>query len=170
MALKSILRKTSRLALGVGIVGLYYESGLWKDSDTTVDNYERLKRGRDEYLSSVPPVVKDIYRDLGRVTGTVVGPVTEKVSDFKKNWLTYDLSWTTDNDGILKPTWNKGVSITFDFLAHSPETVKSYSVRGWNKLNDVLNNTQQETTTTATVQKSNVPEVEATTSSTTVNQ
>jgi hypothetical protein len=56
-------------------------------------------------------------------------------------------------DGIIKPTWNKGVAVTFDFIAHSPETLSNLAVTGWNKVYEFATDsttTVQTTTTTTT--------------------
>lgn len=63
----------------------------------------------------------------------------QAVSNFKKDWLSFDMSWMQNKDGIVKPTWNKAVAISCDFLAHSPQTTKELGVKGYNKAYEYMN-------------------------------
>ena len=72
------------------------------------------------------------------------------MSNCRKEWLDFDLSWTKNKDGIVRPAWNKGVYATFDFLAHSPETLQALAVSGWNKAYELASDSTATVTTTTT--------------------
>lgn len=62
------------------------------------------------------------------------------MSDFRKEWLDFDFAWLTEpGDGIVKPSWNKGITLFFDFTIAAPSYIKSWSVMGWEKLSSLAN-------------------------------
>jgi hypothetical protein len=63
----------------------------------------------------------------------------QSVSDFRKEWLNFDLSFITESgDGFLKPTWNRGVSWTVETLKNSPNTLQRWGKTGYQKINEMI--------------------------------
>jgi hypothetical protein len=148
MAARSFLRFTTKSAIGGGIVYYYYTTGLWKDSDTTIQNYEKLRKDFLGFYESKPQLVKVVETGQSHLSSTVA-PAVDAVSDFKKEWFNFDFYWLGTGDGVIKPVWNKTVGVVTDFIAHAPEDVpeglKILSVNGWNKLNETIAETNKAT-------------------------
>jgi len=134
-----ILRTSVRLGVAGGAVALYHQYGLWKDADETIRNYDRLKTELLGFLASAPPVVIDVVNDIGNYGVKAVSPVTERVSQFKQDWLNYDYSWISNKDGLVKPIWNKGVAHATHFLAHSPQIVTNWGKNSIDWVSEYMN-------------------------------
>ncbi len=51
-------------------------------------------------------------------------------------------------DGIIKPTWNKGVSWTIEALKESPTTLGNWGKAGWQKVSDFASEQTSSSTVT----------------------
>lgn len=72
----------------------------------------------------------------------------QSVADFRQNYLSWapDLSYLKEEgDGIIKPTWNKGVAWTIEVLKDSPQAIKHWSQIGWDKITEFTNEQQPAT-------------------------
>jgi len=69
-------RVASKSAIATGVVGVYYQAGLWKDSETTIKNYDQNKACVNSFIDSVP-VLHDIVGDISRFASKAVSPATE---------------------------------------------------------------------------------------------
>jgi len=145
---RKLVRFTTRTAIGGGIIYGSCSTGLWKDADETIANYEKLKKDFDGAYESAPRVARFIERQQKYVKGKTIDPVCESVSNFQKKWLDFDYSWMHSQDGLIKPAWNKAVDVTCNFVAHAPENVIIWSVKGWKYVSNFVTDT---TTTTDNV-------------------
>jgi hypothetical protein len=135
MAIGRLIRVSTKYGVAGGIVYYVYELGLWKNSDETIKNYENFRKDVQGFLDSSPALVEYV-KAAGESAQSSVKPVTEPVSNFRKEWLNFDLSEKT-RDGVIKSAWNKGVDVTIDTIAATPETLKGWTVSGWEKLSEL---------------------------------
>jgi len=135
--LGSLIRISTKAGLAGGTVYLYYEAGLWKGTDETIDNYEQLRKEAQTVYNANPDVKKWLEYISSSVSSNVK-PYSDAVSNFRKEWLNVDLSSVTSPiNGVVKPAWNKGVTWTIEAIADSPETIQSLSSTGWQKLKEL---------------------------------
>ncbi len=65
------------------------------------------------------------------------------VSDFRKEWLNFDLSSISSPvNGVIKPGWNKGVGWVAEAIADSPETIQNLGKQGWQKITELASEPQ----------------------------
>jgi len=132
----------TKAGLAGGTVYVYYQAGLWKGSDETIENYAQFKKDVQTLYESTPDDFQK-WMDYGASSlSSNVEPYQKKVSDFRKEWLTWDFSFLTESgDGILKPTWNKGVSWTLEVVKDSPDTMSRWGQSGWKMVADLASQT-----------------------------
>jgi len=149
MAFGKLARFTTKTALGGGTIYYYYSTGLWRDSETAIRNYEVLRKDAIGFYESNPPIVRIVETGQSHLSSTIA-PAVDAVTDFKKEWLDFDLYWLGSGDGIIKPTWNKSISWICDFLAHAPEDLRFVAGLGWEKLSDYASESGSATATAKT--------------------
>lgn len=71
-------RVSTKGGLGGGIAYYYYDLGLWKDSDSTIQNYEILKKDVNAFLDSSPALVEYVKSASNSVEKSV-SSVTEVI-------------------------------------------------------------------------------------------
>ncbi|CAG7713868.1 unnamed protein product [Allacma fusca] len=138
MSIGRLIRISTKAGVGGGVVYYAYELGLWKNSDQTIKNYAIFKQDVNGFLESSPALVEYV-KTAGDSVQTSVKPITEPVSNFRKEWLDFDLCEKT-KDGVIKSTWNKGVEVVIDGIAATPATLKGWTVTGWEKLSELASN------------------------------
>ncbi|XP_021950966.1 uncharacterized protein LOC110848138 [Folsomia candida] len=151
MSLRRLGRLTrigTKAGLAGGTIYLYYETGLWKGSDETIQNYEKFKKDVKLLYESTPSDVQK-WAEYGKSSLTEnIAPYKKSIADFREQYLSFDLSFLTEEgDGVLKPTWNKGVSWTFESL---PGTLKGWGSSGWKMVSDLATDKTAATGVTAT--------------------
>jgi len=131
-------RLGTRAALTGGAVYLYYQAGLWKDSEETIRNYEKLKKDAQQLYDSAPSDLKKWTEYAVDESKTMAKSISKPVSEFRKEWLNFDLSFITQRggDGALKSTWNKGVIWTFDTIRETPSTLRAWGNSAWHMITE----------------------------------
>ncbi|CAL8137956.1 unnamed protein product [Orchesella dallaii] len=133
----SLIRISTKAGLAGGTVYLYYEAGLWKGTDETIDNYEKLRKDAEVVYNANPDVKKWLEYVSSSVSSNVK-PYSDAITNFRKEWLNVDLSTVSSPiNGVVKPVWNKGVTWTIEAIADSPETIQRLSSTGWEKLKEL---------------------------------
>jgi len=150
--LGGLLKVTTKAGLAGGTVYLYYEAGLWKGTDETIENYGKLKQEVKKTLDGNQDVKKWGEYMKSSVCSNIK-PYSQAVTDFRKEWLNFDLSRVSSPiNGMIKPAWNKGVTWTVETVAELPENIPKWGVTGWQKLQE-LASPQSTESSTATVSK-----------------
>jgi len=139
--LGKLIKLSTKVGLTGGTVYLYYEAGLWKGTDETIENYEKLKKELQKNVDANQDV-KKWAEFISSSVSSNVKPYSEAVANFRKEWLDYDLSVISRPiNGMVKPAWNKSVTWTVETVADLPENIPKWGVAGWEKIQDLA--TQQ---------------------------
>jgi len=128
---------STKTALGAGVVYYYYETGLWKGSEETIKNYEKVKSDWDRLYKSSPPVLVSTISEAKGAVVSSIHPYKKAVSEFQQEWLNFELPSANSGDGLIKPLWNKSITWTVAVLLNSPDMVKRLGCAGWKKLGDL---------------------------------
>jgi len=137
-----LTRVGTKAALVGGTVYIYYDAGLWRSSDETIENYAKVKTSVRGLYESTPKEVQKWAEYATSTAASNVEPYTKAVGDFRKEWLNFDMTFITEKgDGVVKPTWNRGVAWTFETLKDSPDTIQRWGNTGWQKMTELVNDT-----------------------------
>jgi len=142
--LAGLIKFTTKAGLAGGTIYLYYEAGLWKDTDETIENYDKLQKEVKKTIDGN----QDVKKWGEYITASVssnVKPYSEAVADFRKEWLNYDVSVVSSPiNGMIKPAWNKGVTWTVETVGELPANIPKWGTAGWQKMIELATSSTSE--------------------------
>lgn len=112
------------MKVGIATAAVYYikEQNVWRSSNESVETLERLKG-----------VCKPYVQEMTSQIPVEVLIILSSNDYFITYWFLFQFPALPETDrvsSLAKESWNRGVLVTFNFIANLPEKVTEWSLKG----------------------------------------